>query len=1033
MKTRKLANEKDMIWKNDLDLKTMNLANKEVQKRKNEQLTSIRKSKIEVKQSKKTNNMRVGTWNINTLTGKEMEIIEEMEEQDIQILGLSETKKVDQGTIKLTDKYTLYYSGVQKGMRAKEGVGIILNKEINERVVKYETINSRIIKISILLYETINILQIYAPVEGEDEDITNKFYEELQSTIDETRESNGKMIVMGDWNARIGKDKEKGLGVMGGYGEEILNRNGKRMIEFCIENELLIGNSYWDQRLEERYTFVAIERNARSIIDFITFSRNIQHEINNIMTIPETEIGSNHRLVVANLQSEEIEKEKEKEYTRINIYKLKNEEIRKIFQTETDNVFREIEKTNDKWNIEERWKLLKETLIQTAESLCGKRKINSGKKRTDWWTQEIKDIVKKKKQAWKKFNNTKEENDRRKYIDIRNEVKAKVREAKRRSWEDFGRKLEEDYKNNSRRFWNTLRNLKGTTKKEIKGIKNKDGQIQINKRDVLKTWESHYADKFKQIQDNSNVENLGLWEEIENNQIGEITLEEVEDALRNIKVGKAGGEDNIAPEMMKWIGREGIKWMHIICNEAWKMEKIPKDWENNLILPIYKKGDSTQCENFRAICLSSVGYKTYTRILEKRLRQSTEGKLADEQAAFSTNKQTNDNITIIRNTIERAIENGEQLYLAFIDLRAAFDMVQRKSIWRCLQQLQVNRKLITVIKSIYTNVKGKVQIGGLRSESFQMYTGLKQGDSLSPLLFIIMMDRILKNTRGKTGETTIGYRNLTPTKLNSLMYADDIVLIADSKRKMQATLNVWTKELKQLNMDVNIGKSKLMIINDRSLTQEERTITCNHQKLEVVTVYEYLGSVIANDGKLDLEIAKRKQKATNIYHALNKTILSKKEIDIQTKTKVYNTVALQSLLYASETWVPLKKHLQQINTIEMKYLRRIAGKTRHDRIRNTEIRQMTEQEPITTKLENRQLNWFGHITRMGQERLVRSVIESGRLGKRKRGRPRKTWIDRIKDIGTSRGKTLEELKIQARDRKRWKKWIKESSNMNPTP
>jgi hypothetical protein len=78
--------------------------------------------------------------------------------------------------------------------------------------------------------------------------------------------------------------------------------------------------------------------------------------------------------------------------------------------------------------------------------------------------------------------------------------------------------------------------------------------------------------------------------------------------------------------------------------KVWREERIPKDWEKNIIIPQYKKGDSSKCENYRAVCLSSVVLKAFSRIIEARLRMAIEGELEEEQAAFGPGGQTQDHI-----------------------------------------------------------------------------------------------------------------------------------------------------------------------------------------------------------------------------------------------------------------------------------------------------------------------------------------------------------------------------------------------------
>ncbi|KAK9710075.1 hypothetical protein QE152_g26222 [Popillia japonica] len=112
-------------------------------------------------------------------------------------------------------------------------------------------------------------------VEGAAEEEVLEFYINLQRELDEAREENETAIIMGDWNSRVGKDQNRGMGCMGRYGEEALNKNGVKMIDFCRRNDLIIGNTMWYQNLEDKYTFVAKERNARSLIDYIVYTQDL--------------------------------------------------------------------------------------------------------------------------------------------------------------------------------------------------------------------------------------------------------------------------------------------------------------------------------------------------------------------------------------------------------------------------------------------------------------------------------------------------------------------------------------------------------------------------------------------------------------------------------------------------------------------------------------------------------------------------------------------------------------------------------------
>jgi hypothetical protein len=94
----------------------------------------------------------------------------------------------------------------------------------------------------------------------------------LQQTVDKAREYARHVIVKGDWNARIGDQIERGCGTTGLYpAESIYNGNGYKMINFCIDNDILIGNTFVPHKKVRKITFEAERRRASSTRDYITY------------------------------------------------------------------------------------------------------------------------------------------------------------------------------------------------------------------------------------------------------------------------------------------------------------------------------------------------------------------------------------------------------------------------------------------------------------------------------------------------------------------------------------------------------------------------------------------------------------------------------------------------------------------------------------------------------------------------------------------------------------------------------------------
>ena len=147
--------------------------------------------------------------------------------------------------------------------------------------------------------------------------------------------------------------------------------------------------------------------------------------------------------------------------------------------------------------------------------------------------------------------------------------------------------------------------------RKIRNIRNEENKIETQQGKMMEIWTKYYEEKFKINSEEEIERNTGLEEEV-NMVEGEqenISRIEVELAVDKIKLGRAAGYDDLAHEMIKWGGQEMMNILWDLFKMIWKEERIPKEWECNIIIPIHKKGETSNCDNYRATCLSSVVLK----------------------------------------------------------------------------------------------------------------------------------------------------------------------------------------------------------------------------------------------------------------------------------------------------------------------------------------------------------------------------------------------------------------------------------------
>ena len=171
-----------------------------------------------------------------------------------------------------------------------------------------------------------------------------------------------------------------------------------------------------------------------------------------------------------------------------------------------------------------------------------------------------------------------------------------------------------------------------------------------------------------------------------------ILYSEVEEAIRSLKKNKNSGPDGITAEMLQAGGEQLTREIHKLCNKAWQEGTIPKEWGKSILVPIPKKGDLSECSNYRTISLISHTGKVLLIVLLNRLKQQLEPHLSEEQAGFRKDRSTIHQILALRLIAEKARRQGKKIYNCFIDFQKAFDTVKHKVIWAVLEVIRYRRK-----------------------------------------------------------------------------------------------------------------------------------------------------------------------------------------------------------------------------------------------------------------------------------------------------------------------------------------------------
>ena len=248
---------------------------------------------------------------------------------------------------------------------------------------------------------------------------------------------------------------------------------------------------------------------------------------------------------------------------------------------------------------------------------------------------------------------------------------------------------------------------------------------------------------------------------------------EVKWALGSITINKASGGDGIPVELFQIQKHEAVEVLHSICQEIWKTQQWPQGWKKSVFIPIPKKGNATECSNYRTIALISHTSKVMLKILQDRLQQYVNHKLPDVQAGFRKGRGTRDQIANIHWIIEKEREFQKNIYFCFVDYAKTFDSVDHNKLWKNLKEMGIPDHLTCLLRNLYAGQEATVRTGHGATDWLQIGKGVRQGCILSPCLFNLYAENIMRNAGLEEAQTGI---QIAGRNISNLRYANNTTL-----------------------------------------------------------------------------------------------------------------------------------------------------------------------------------------------------------------------------------------------------------------
>ena len=209
-------------------------------------------------------------------------------------------------------------------------------------------------------------------------------------------------------------------------------------------------------------------------------------------------------------------------------------------------------------------------------------------------------------------------------------------------------------------------------------------------------------------------------------------------------MNKASGGDGIPVEMFQTLKDDAVKVLHSICQQIWKAQKWPEEQKRSVSIPIPNKGDAKE-SNYHTIALISHTSNVMLKILQARLQQYMNCELPDVQAGFRKGRGTRDQISSIHWIIEKAGKFQRNIYFCFTDYTKTFDCVDHTKLWKILQMMGIPDHLTCLLRDLYAGQETTVRTEHETTDWFQIGKGVRQGCILSPCLFNLYAEYIMRN------------------------------------------------------------------------------------------------------------------------------------------------------------------------------------------------------------------------------------------------------------------------------------------------
>ena len=886
------------------------------------------------------------------------------------------------------------------------GTGVILSPKAAATLADFEQVDGRIMTITLdMIGPPLHFINAYAPQSGCEIELKRAFYTILEHALAKCPAAHP-LFIVGDFNARLHAKMGQHEICIGqhvfGRGFNFLQNsassqsleNRSLFVEFCIAHDLHIGNSLFQKDALQQVTFR--EAGARNgppwppesfaQLDFVLVPERWKNSLLDVHSRPDFFIDSDHYIVCA------VGRVKRKQESRKSRPSF-------IFSPPTPA---EVDAYNQQ--VAARMSMSGNTDARLfLDSVRVAAEENFRRPPRNRRRRYISD------NTWNLILTRQAEHLNGNYI----QVKVLTQRIKKEAKKDKKHFLLEQLKDSlpSREQWAGIKSLKKKRPPNFTKLKDKDGN-RVGPRGRANAIATYLHDVQWQAEDLPPPvakEKIILTELPYNTNL--ISFQELQDALKKAKNNKAAGPDNIPAELLKYLDAGNKQALLSVLNDWWTSETVPAELLHAQVVSIFKKGDTQNVANYRPISLLNTIYKVYAQIVRSRIADVIDPHISKMQFGFRKNRSTVDALYIARRVQDIGEQSGENLVMAMLDWKQAFDKISHSRMMQALERLNIPVKIRNIIASLYSSPSFQVKHENTFSQSKPQNAGIRQGCPLSPFLFILVMTVLFHDIADKH-HRVLGACRPEKVNFNEILYADDTLLVSKNTSGMNTLLHAIEDESAYYGLKLNHDKCAVLAMNGRN-----RIVFKDGSSMKHADETTYLGGVLTRKVNIASEISSRIASAMATWKSLD-IFWKEAQCSLKNKILIYNAVIHSKLLYALET-VEIPTHLlSKLESFQLKGLRKILGmattfvnraNTNAEVFRRANMNVTPQGHTpricsIQESLSLRRMTLAGKILRLDNENPMRVVSFKRNSASpievlfRRVGRPRTQWTHSTLDI-----------------------------------